>query len=67
MGFDKEMEAYKGYIYKITNLVNGKSYVGQTIRTIEERWKQHIKDSKGNKDDFYLHRAIRKYGKENFG
>ena len=66
MSYDKEIEIYKGYIYKITNLVNGKSYIGQTIRTIEERWKQHVKDSNSNKDDFYLHRAIRKYGKENF-
>ena len=30
------------YIYLITNKINGKQYVGQTIRTIEERWKGHI-------------------------
>ena len=35
-----------GYIYKITNLINGKCYIGQTSRTIEERFKQHLKDSK---------------------
>ena len=34
------------YIYKITNSINGKSYIGQTQNTIEERWKEHIKDSK---------------------
>ena len=32
-----------GYIYKITNRVNNKVYIGQTRRTIEIRWKQHIK------------------------
>lgn len=29
-------------IYKITNVVNGKTYVGQSV-DIAERWKQHIK------------------------
>ena len=31
-----------GFIYKVTNTVNGKIYVGQTRRTIAARWKQHI-------------------------
>lgn len=30
-----------GYIYKITNQINGKSYIGKTERTVEERWKNH--------------------------
>ena len=35
------------YIYKITNLINGKVYIGKTSeKTIEERFKIHIKDSK---------------------
>lgn len=50
------------YIYLVTNKITGKQYVGQTIRTVEERWKDHCRV----KDDNYFHRAIRKYGKENF-
>lgn len=49
-----------GVIYKITNKVNGKLYVGQTKQLIEERFKQHIKA------DTYIGNAIRKHGAENF-
>ena len=52
----------KGIIYKITNKVNGKSYIGQTRYTIEFRWKQH----QHKKDNTYFHNAIHKYGIENF-
>ena len=49
-------------IYRIINTLNNKAYIGQTIRTLHERWKEHRKMS--NKSDFYFHRAIKKYGKE---
>lgn len=52
----------KGIIYKITNKVNGKSYIGQTRYTIEFRLKQH----QYKKDNTYFHNAIQKYGIENF-
>lgn len=56
-----------GYIYLITNNVNGNKYVGKTELSIEERWEQHIKDSKKEKCEIRpLYRAIRKYGVENF-
>lgn len=48
-------------IYKITNLVNGKVYIGQSIN-IAERWKKHLYA----KDDFAIHQALRKYGVDNF-
>lgn len=51
-------------IYQITNRVNGKKYVGFTSKTIEQRLKQHF--SERNKSSYPLHRAIRKYGIENF-
>lgn len=34
-----------GYIYLVTNQVTGKEYIGQTTRTLEERWKQHVSDA----------------------
>ena len=54
----------KNYIiYKITNKINGKVYVGETSVSIKDRWHQHYsKDSNCVK----LKRAINKYGKENF-
>lgn len=49
-------------IYKITNKINGKIYIGQTTHSIEKRWKEHCRDN----DGCSIHNAIRKYGKENF-
>ena len=50
-------------IYKITNLVNEKVYIGQA-QDIEKRWREHKCSSKSNNQ--ILYRAIRKYGLENF-
>lgn len=55
-----------GYIYLITNQINNKQYVGQTTQTIEKRWQEHIYSAINNCDDFYIHRAMRKYGINNF-
>ena len=54
-----------GYIYCATCLLNGKSYFGQTVRTIEKRWKRHLCDTNRGSDHKF-HRAIRKYGSKNF-
>src|SRR4051812_40868511 len=53
-----------GYIYLIRNLVNGKVYVGQTARSIESRWKQHLADAKDRA--YPLYAAMRKHGREKF-
>lgn len=39
-----------GYIYKITNLTNNKSYIGQTNRAYRERWAEHARDK--NKEPY---------------
>lgn len=54
------------YLYKITNKLEGKIYIGQT-NDPDYRWRQHcsyaIKDYKNKQ---YIHRAMGKHGVENF-
>lgn len=57
---------YIGYIYCITNSINGKQYIGQTIRNIKKRWLAHIAEAKRENNPSYFHKAILKYGKLNF-
>jgi group I intron endonuclease len=54
-----------GIIYKCTNLINGKIYIGQTIKKLSRRRIFHEVTALKNRG-YYLHSAIRKYGKENF-
>lgn len=58
------------YIYKITNLINNKIYIGQTRNSVLYRWNQHISAAVSDKEkqdyNYLLHKAIRKYGKNNF-
>lgn len=55
-----------GFIYKITNRVNNKVYIGQTHFTIEHRWKQHLKNFNIEHRKQPLYAAFTKYGIENF-
>jgi len=51
-------------IYKITNLINGKTYIGKTTN-LEARWTLHKWAARsGKKNRLYV--AMRKYGIENF-
>lgn len=56
-----------GFIYKITNKVNGKIYIGKTLKTIEGRWKDHVEDYQRPRfEKRPLYSAMKKYGVENF-
>lgn len=58
-----------GYIYKITNKVNHKIYIGLTQLTVEERWDSHIKTAHAPSSKDYnalFKKAIRKYGVDGF-
>ena len=54
------------YVYKISNTINNKVYIGQSIRPIEQRFKRHINDALNNILDTHFARAIRKYGADKF-
>lgn len=52
-------------VYKATCLINNKIYIGKTKNDINKRIKQHInKSNRGS--DLIFHKAIKKYGIENF-
>ena len=56
-----------GFIYIITNTVNNKVYIGQTIRTIEDRWREHCRNKCHEGElNMLIKKAIRKYGKDKF-
>ena len=49
-------------IYKATNKINGKSYIGQTTKELDERIKGHLNSNK----NLYFHKALEKYSIDNF-
>lgn len=56
-----------GIIYIITNTINNKVYIGQTIQPLQKRWEGHTrKGSSFGERNMCIKRAIRKYGKANF-
>lgn len=62
--YNEQTGMYEGFIYCITNLKNGKKYIGQTITTVEHRWGQHKSSVKTR--SCVLYKAMDKYGVENF-
>lgn len=53
-----------GIVYKATNLVDGKIYIGQTVQTLWRRRRAH--ENLSAKPSTYFHRALAKHGFSNF-
>jgi group I intron endonuclease len=53
-------------IYKVLNKINGKSYIGQTKNKLSDRQYQHINSALIKDSDMVFHRALKKYGINNF-
>ena len=51
-------------IYKATNKINGKCYIGQTIKSLYHRKRAHYNAMLYY--NYYFYNALKKYGKENF-
>lgn len=55
-----------GIIYKATNIINKKIYIGLTTKGLEKRKKGHLSSSKKKHPKYIFHKAIAKYGEDNF-
>lgn len=53
-------------VYKITQIENGKVYIGQTSTSINQRLEQHIKNIHVDEESKGIDSAIKKFGPEKF-
>lgn len=58
------VQGFTGYVYVITNEINGKRYVGQTRQFVRRRWNGHCQNERAGETALYA--AFRKYGIQNF-
>jgi len=49
-------------IYKVTNKITGKCYIGQTVQSLQRRWYKHLHDNRCPA----MRDALKKYGEDNF-
>lgn len=64
---DERIPLIDGKIYKITNIITGESYIGQTVNSIEERFRHHKQGTRQAKCKMTkLQQAMEEYGKRNF-
>lgn len=56
----------KGYIYKITNMLNNKVYIGQTLQNYKTRWSQHRNFKHGGRILGPMYKDFESYGLDNF-
>lgn len=67
MNDDFPITVKNSIIYKATNLINGKVYIGKTIKSLERRRNEHVSGTSDSTKTFNgIKGAIAKYGKENF-
>lgn len=60
------MQTDYGTIYKITNLITKKIYIGQTRQTCTRRFNAHKQAARKGSHYSKLHTAMREYGEDNF-
>lgn len=68
MAFNKSTGMWEGFIYMIENDINDLKYIGQTIKTVKERWASHkscVNIEKYNKQ-YPIYYAMSKYGINHF-
>lgn len=53
------------YLYRITNKINGKIYIGQSVDTVR-RWYEHKREAAQEKPSMAISCAIKKYGNDAF-
>lgn len=53
-------------LYKIQNNINKKNYIGYTSTSLHNRWRSHVNSAISANSPYPFHKAIRKYGFQNF-
>lgn len=53
-------------IYKITNNINNKVYIGLTTCSLDYRWGRHLTEGCNENNTKHLYKSMRKYGLNNF-
>lgn len=53
-------------IYKATNVLNNYCYIGQTVRTLDQRKYHHLYDSRKEKPKYKFHKSLKEIGYNNF-